>query len=118
MDTRTKVRTRPVPPYASARFEADNQGDRTVSLNLELYDASGEWLDNEPAEFRTFGPNEQAAAREYEHRLILLADALNNILGLKEPATPAAPHGEAGTHPNPNRNHAKYKQPAAARPAQ
>lgn len=118
MDTRTKVWLRPMPPYASPRFEADNQGNRTVSLNLELFDASGEWLDNETAEFRTFGPNEQAAAREYEHRLILLAESLNNILGLKEPATPAAHYNAAGTHPNPNRNHAKYKQPAAARPAQ
>lgn len=83
---RNHVKACPVPPCRSARFEVDDQpgypDGRTVSLNLELFDKDGEWIDNETAEFRGFKPGEEALAREYRDRLTLLADALNRMLAM------------------------------------
>lgn len=83
---RPRVKACPVPPCCSARFEVDDQSGypdgRTVSLNLELFDKDGEWIDNETAEFRAFKPGEEAQAEAYRQRLNKLAGALNQMLAM------------------------------------
>ena len=83
---RNHVMAWPLPPCRTARFEVDVQpgypDGRTVSLNLELFDKDGEWIDNETAEFRGFKPGEEAQAEAYSQRLNKLAGALNRMLAM------------------------------------
>lgn len=83
---RNHVMAWPLPPCRTARFEVDVQpgypDGRTVSLNLELFDKDGEWIDNETAEFQGFMPGEEAQAEAYSQRLNKLAGALNRMLAM------------------------------------
>lgn len=85
MDKNMKVELKLPDGVASVGFEVDDQVNSsggTVSLNMELFDKDGEWVDNITVTYRGYGAYNHCSAVDYADTLRSIADGLNKLCNL------------------------------------
>ena len=85
MDKNMKVELKLPEGVSSVRFEVDDQVNSnggTVSLNMELFDKDGEWVDNITVAYRGYGAYNRCSAVDYADALRSVADGLNKLFNL------------------------------------
>lgn len=85
MDKNKKVELKLPDGVASVKFEVNDQvnsNGSTVSLNMELFDKDGEWVDNIAVAYRGYGPYNHGSAVDYASTLRSVAGGLNELFNL------------------------------------